>query len=98
VINVFKSSLTLTAKDLYGIIYYLTSKEPDYDECLDIIKALKAKVYVRNRYYIVTDTLEVWDYIVRNFSSVLNKRKLTSIEEVINNAADWCSRYGIGLT
>lgn len=91
----FRSSLTLTAAELRGILYYLTSRDPGHKQCLEVVKQFKSVEFIRNSYYAVQNISEVWDYLKNYYTHYLEKRRLSSIEEVINYAADWCSRYGL---
>ena len=91
----FNSSLTLTDAELRGMLYYLTYRDPGYTQCLNLIKKFKSVKFIRNSYYAVQNIAEVWDYFKKYYKLYLDKRRLTSIEELINSAADWWFRYGV---
>lgn len=91
----FNSSLTLTNTELRGILYYLTSRDPGYTQCLNLVKKFKSVEFVRNSYYAVQNIAEVWDYLKKYYMWYLEKRRISSIEELINYAADWWFRYNV---
>lgn len=84
---------TITFSQIKTIIEYLNIKKlKDYSPYY-VERQLKANFdYISNK-YLIFNAEQIWkEFIVKNFSKVLESKKITSIDELIYRSEEW--RYG----